>query len=66
MRRLLFCVALVVSLFCFWKAVSVDAAGTDKKQATPDKQQAERQRRQASPIPLILSGQRPARPVTQR
>jgi DmsE family decaheme c-type cytochrome len=40
MRRLLFCVALVVCLFCFWKAVSVDAAGKGKQQATPDKQQA--------------------------
>jgi hypothetical protein len=40
MRRLLFCLALVVSLFCFWKAVSADAAGNDKQQATPDKQQA--------------------------
>jgi DmsE family decaheme c-type cytochrome len=39
MRRLLFCVALAVSLFCFWKAVSADAAGTGKQQATPDKQQ---------------------------
>ena len=40
MRRLLFCLALVVSLFCFWKAVSVDAAGNGKQQATPNKQQA--------------------------
>ncbi len=40
MRRLLLCLALVVSLFCFWKAVSADAAGTEKQQATPDKQQA--------------------------
>jgi DmsE family decaheme c-type cytochrome len=40
MKRLLFCLALVASLLCFWKAVSADAAATDKKQATPDKQQA--------------------------
>jgi DmsE family decaheme c-type cytochrome len=40
MRRLLFCLALVVSLSCLWKAVSVAAAGNGKQQAAPDKQQA--------------------------
>lgn len=33
MRRLLFCVTLVLSLFCSWKAVRVKAAGGDKQQA---------------------------------
>jgi DmsE family decaheme c-type cytochrome len=33
MRRLLFCVSLFVSLFGFWEAVRVDAAGGDKQQA---------------------------------
>jgi hypothetical protein len=37
MRQLFFCVALVVSLFCFWKAVSADAAATDKQQAATEK-----------------------------
>jgi DmsE family decaheme c-type cytochrome len=40
MRRLLFCLALAVSLSCLWKAVSVAAAGNGKRQASPDKQQA--------------------------
>jgi DmsE family decaheme c-type cytochrome len=34
MRRMLFCVALLVSVFCFWKAVRVSAAGADKQQTT--------------------------------
>jgi DmsE family decaheme c-type cytochrome len=32
MRRVIFCAALFVSLFCFREAVRVDAAGTDKPQ----------------------------------
>ena len=34
MRRMLFCVMLFVSLFGFWKAVHVSAAGRDQQQAT--------------------------------
>jgi len=37
MRRMLFCVALLVSLFCFWEAVQVSAAGADKQETSPHK-----------------------------
>ena len=33
MRRMLFCVTLLISLFCVWKAVRVSAAGKDQQQA---------------------------------
>ena len=56
MRRLLFCLALVVSLFCFWKAVSVNAAGNGKQQATPDKQQASANKKTSVPNPADFVG----------
>jgi DmsE family decaheme c-type cytochrome len=56
MRRLLFCLALVVSLFCFWKAVSVNAAGNGKQQATPDKQQGSANKKTSVPNPADFVG----------
>ncbi len=61
MRRMLFCVALAITLFCFWKAVSVAAAGNGKpnanqQPATPDKHQASAKKKTSVATPADFVG----------
>jgi DmsE family decaheme c-type cytochrome len=58
---MLFCVALAITLFCFWKAVSVAAAGNGKpnanqQPATPDKHQASAKKKTSVATPADFVG----------